>query len=173
MCVVLYTLIILIVLLAQTSPLLATVGSGWRVDLALLAVVYFSLFWHGHRTLLLGCLTGLLQDALSSEVLGLNALSKTLVVFVVQMLCRNVQVHSVLAQGLFTCVAILIDTLGRMSLLLILQLYAFDFRIILGALVQQIVLSLCLIPLISYGLHIVAKKLHVRQGKAPGGVRYT
>jgi rod shape-determining protein MreD len=162
---VLYILVITIALLAQTSPLLATVGSGWRVDLALLVVVYLSLFWPGHRTLFLGCLTGLLQDALSSEILGLNALSKTLVVFVVQMLCRNVQVHSLLAQGLFTCLAILIDTLGRMSLLLILQLYAFDVRIILGALVQQIVLSLCLVPLVSYGVHTLANKLHVRQGK--------
>src|ERR671922_1369993 len=100
----LYAIAILLALLAQTSPLLATVGSGLRVDLALLVVVYFSLFWRGQRPLVLGFLTGLLQDALSSDVLGLNALSKTLTAFTVHALCQNVQVHSLIAQGLFTAV---------------------------------------------------------------------
>ena len=168
MFVVLYSVTILLAFLAQTSPLLATVGSGWRVDLALLVMVYFSLFWRGQRTLLLGFLTGLLQDALSSEVLGLNALSKTLTVFVLQTLCRNVQVRSPIAQGLFTCLAILIDTLSRVSVMLMFQLYVFEPRIILSTLMQQIVLSLCFIPFVCYGLHSLAQKLHVRQGKARG-----
>ncbi len=54
---------ILLALLAQTSPLLFTVGSGLRVDLTLLVVVYFSLFWGGERALVLGFLTGLCHDA--------------------------------------------------------------------------------------------------------------
>lgn len=161
MFVVHYLITILLAFLLQTSPLLMTVGSSWGVDLVLLVVVYFSLFWHGQRTLFLGFLAGLLQDALSSEVLGLNALSKTLTVFVIQSLCRNVQIHSPIAQGIFTCLAILIDILGRVSILLIFQLYAFDLRIILSTLVQQIVLSLCLIPFVCYGLHTFAKTLNV------------
>jgi len=63
---------ILIALLAQTSPLLGTVGSGLRVDFTLLVVVYFSLFWGGERALVLGFLAGLCHDALSSETLGVN-----------------------------------------------------------------------------------------------------
>ena len=62
---------VLLALLLQTSPLLFTVGPGLRVDLTLLVVVYFSLFGGGERALVLGFLTGLCQDALSSEVLGL------------------------------------------------------------------------------------------------------
>lgn len=160
---VLYSIAILIALLAQTSPLLTTVGSGWRVDLALLVVVYFSLFWRGHRTLCLGFLTGLLQDALSSDILGLNALSKTVTVFVIQALCRNVQIHSPIAQGLFTCLGILIDMLSRVSVLLIFQLYAFEPRIILRTLMQQTVLSLCLVPFICYGLNTLANRLRRRR----------
>jgi rod shape-determining protein MreD len=163
---VFYGITILIAFLAQTSPLLATVGSGWRVDLSLLIVVYFSLFWHGQRTLILGFTTGLLQDALSSEILGLNALSKTLTVFVVQTLCRNVQVQSLIAQGLFTCLAILLDMLSRMLVMLIFQLNAFEPRIILSTLVQQTVLSLCLVPFVCRGFHTLAKELHVRPEKA-------
>ena len=161
-----YGIAILLALLLQTSPLLVIVGSSWRIDWTLLIVVYISLFQQGHRILVLGFLTGLLQDALSSEVLGLHALSKTLTVFVVHLLCRNVQVHSLIAQGLFTCLAVLIDTLGRGLLLFIFQSHAFDLRFFLSMLVQQIVLSLCLIPFVCQGLHALARGLHIHQGKA-------
>ena len=40
-----YVTAVLLALLAQTSPLLFTVGPGLRVDLTLMVVVYFSLFW--------------------------------------------------------------------------------------------------------------------------------
>src|SRR2546428_10448900 len=108
---------ILLALLAQTSPLLFTVGSGLRVDLTLLVVVYFSLFWSGGRALVLGFLTGLCHDALSSEVLGLSALSKSLTAFVVHTLSRNVQGQSLIAQVLFTALAVAVDTLGRLVVL--------------------------------------------------------
>ncbi len=159
-----YGLTLLAVLLLQTSPLLTTVGSGWRVDLVLLVVVYLSLFWNGQRVLILGFLAGVSQDALSSEVLGLNALSKTLTVFVVQTLCRNVQVHSLIAQALFTALGILIDTLSRGALLLIFQLYAFEPRLFLLTLVQQTVLSLIIMPVVYRGLDALGKGLGIHQG---------
>ena len=162
MFVVLYTITILVAFLIQTSPLLTTIGSGWRVDLALLVVVYFSLFWNGQRTLILGFVTGLLQDALSSETLGVNALSKTLTVFVLQLLCRNVQVQSPVAQGLFACLAIVIDTLARIIVMLIFQLNAFEPRVILSTFMQQTLLSLLLIPFICRGVQALAYGLRVR-----------
>jgi len=164
----LYAIAILLALLAQTSPLLATVGSGLRVDLALLVVVYFSLFWHGQRPIVLGFLTGLLQDALSSEVLGLNALSKSLAAFVVYTLCRNVQTHSLIAQGLFTCVAIVVDTLGRLLVMIIFQLNTFEPRMVLSTLILQTLLSLLLVPFVCRGLQALAKGLQVRLEKPPG-----
>ena len=156
-----YSIAIFLALLLQTSPLLVTVGSSWRVDLPLLIVVYLSLFRHGPRVLVLGFLTGLLQDALSSEILGLHALSKTLTAFVLQTLCRNVQVHSLIAQGLFTCLAVLLDTLGRGLVFFIFQPHGFDSHFFLSTLVQQTVLSLGLIPFVSRGLDALARGLHM------------
>ncbi|MGQ4807946.1 hypothetical protein NKDENANG_01312 [Candidatus Entotheonellaceae bacterium PAL068K] len=162
-----YGIAIVLALLLQTSPLLVTVGSSWRVDWTLLIVVYLSLYQQGHRILVLGFLSGLLQDALSSEVLGLHALSKTLTGFVVYTLSRNVQVHSLIVQGLFTGLAVLIDALGRgLVLFIFLQLHAFDAHFFLGTLAQQIVLSLCVVPFVCRGLHALAKGLHIHQGKA-------
>lgn len=163
----LYTIATLLAFLGQTSTLLTSVGSGLRVDLALLVVVYFSLFWRGQRPLVLGFLTGLLQDALSSEVLGLNALSKTLTAFTVYTLCQNVQVYSLIAQGLFTAVAIVMDTLGRLFVMIVFQLNTFDPRIFLSTLVQQTLLSLCLAPVVYRGLQALAKVLRIRQDKFP------
>src|SRR5438552_10629062 len=100
----------MLALLAQNSPLLFTVGAGLRVDLILMVVVYFSLFWGWKRALVLGFLTGLCHDALSSEVLGLSALSKSLTAFVVHTLSRNVQGQSLIAQVLFTALAVAVDT---------------------------------------------------------------
>ena len=161
----LYGIAILIALLGQTSPILGTIGAGIRVDFALLVVVYFSLFWRGKRPLILGFLTGLLQDALSSEVLGLSALSKTLTVYSVQRLSQNVQVQSLLAQCLFTCLAVVLDTLGRVVIMLMFQLHTVDLRI-LSMLPQQTLLSLCLGPLVCRGLHALAKGLRLRQAIA-------
>jgi rod shape-determining protein MreD len=166
---VLYTIALFIALLGQTNILLSTVGAGLRVDFALLIVVYFSLFWGSSRPVILGFLTGLFQDALSSEVLGLNALSKTLTAFTVHTLCRNVQIHSVVAQWLFTGLAIVVDMLGRLIVMIIFQLNTFEPRIIVSTLVQQTLISLCLVPLVCRGLQALAKGLRVRQEKLPEG----
>src|SRR6266446_10363016 len=156
---------ILIALLAQTSPLLFTVGSGLRVDLTLLVVVYFSLFWGVERALVLGFLTGLCHDALSSEVLGLSALSKSLTAFVVHTLSRNVQVQSLIAQVLFTCVAVAVDTLARLVVMIVFQLPLLAWPIIVSTFVQQTLLSLLLAPCVCYGLQSAMQHGRVRQDK--------
>jgi rod shape-determining protein MreD len=168
MFILLYGIAILLALLVQTSTVLSTVGSGFRVDLALLVVVYFNLFWRGQRPLLLGFLSGLLQDALSSEVLGLSALSKTLTAFIVQTLCRNVQIQSLIAQCLFTGLAVVLDTSGRVLVMLIFQFNTVDPRLLLSTLPRQTLISLCLVPFVCRGLHALAKGLRVRQEVAAG-----
>ena len=156
---------ILIALLAQTSTLLFTVGSGLRVDLTLLVVVYFSLFWSGERALVMGFLTGLCHDALSSEVLGLSALSKSLTAFVVHSLSRNVQVQSLIAQVLFTSLAVAVDTLARLVVMVVFQLRTLAFPVVLSTFVQQLLLSVLLAPCVCYVLQLVVKHAHGRQDK--------
>src|SRR5262247_2749858 len=137
-----YVTVILLALLAQTSPLLFTVGPGLRVDLTLMVVVYLGLFWGWKRALVVGFLTGLCQDVLSSEVLGLNALSKTLTAFVVHTLSRHVHVQSLTVQVLFTCLAIAGSTF-----------------------VQQTLLSILLAPCVYYGLQSAMQYGHIRPDK--------
>lgn len=159
-----YSLTMAVVFLVQTSPWLAPLDSGWRVDLALLVVVYYGLFWRGERALILGFLTGFWQDALSSEVLGLHALSKTLTVFIIQIACRHVQIHSLVAQVVFTGLAMVIDSLARMLVMLLFQLQMVELELFLPTLVQQTMLSLCLGPLVCRSLQALAKGLRLRQG---------
>src|SRR5262252_9902965 len=147
-----YIAAVLTALLMQTSPLLFTVGPGLRVDLALLVVVYFSLFWGWKQALVLGFLTGLCQDALSSEVLGLSALSKTLTAFVVHTLSRHVHVQSLTVQVLFTCLAVAVDTLARLVVLMVFQLPSVVLPIVCSTFVQQTLLSILLAPCVYYGL---------------------
>jgi rod shape-determining protein MreD len=155
----------LLSLLVQTSPLLFTVGPGLRVDLNLIVVVYFSLFWGGERALVLGFLTGLGQDALSSEVLGLSALSKTLTAFVVHTLSRYVQVQSLMAQVLFTCLAVVVDTLARLVVLLVFQLPMLAWPLVCSTFVQQTLLSVLWAPCVYYGLHSVMQYGQIRPDK--------
>lgn len=159
---------ILIALLAQTSPLLFTVGSGLRVDLTLLVVVYFSLFGSGERALVMGFLTGLCHDALSSEVLGLSALSKSLTAFVVHSLSRNVQVQSLIAQILFTALAVAVDTLARLVVMVVFQLRTLAFSVMVSTFVHQLLLSVLLAPCVCYVLQLVVKQARGRQDKRQG-----
>lgn len=160
-----YVVAVLLSLLAQTSPLLFTVGPGLRVDLSLMVVVYFSLFWGGERALVLGFLTGLGQDALSSEVLGLSALSKTLTAFVVHTVSRHVQVQSLMAQVLFTCLAVVVDTLARLVVLLVFQLPTLALPIVCSTFVQQTLLSILWAPCVYYGLQSAMQYGQIRPDK--------
>jgi len=160
-----YMTAVLLALLAQTSPLLFTVGPGLRVDLTLMVVVYFSLFWDWKRALVLGFLTGLCQDTLSSEVLGLSALSKTLMAFVVHTWSRHVHVQSLTVQVLFTCLAVAVDTLARLVVMVVFQLPLLALSIMLSTFVQQTLLSLLLAPCVCYGLQSAMQHGRVRQDK--------
>jgi rod shape-determining protein MreD len=160
-----YVTAVLLALLAQTSPLLFTVGPGLRVDLTLMVVVYFSLFWNWKRALVLGFLTGLCQDVLSSEVLGLNALSKTLTTFVVHILSRHMQVQSLTVQVLFTCLAVAVDTLARLLVLMVFQLPRLALPIVFSTFVPQTLLSSLLAPCVYYGLQSAMQYGHIRPDK--------
>jgi len=165
MCSAVYVTAVLLALVAQNSPLLFTGGPGLRVDLTLMVVVYFSLFWDWKRALVLGFLTGLCQDTLSSEVLGLSALSKTLMAFVVHTWSRHVHVQSLTVQVLFTCLAVAVDTLTRLVVLMVFQLPSLALPIVFSTFVQQTLLSILLAPCVYYGLQSAMQYGHRRPDK--------
>lgn len=164
---VLYVGMLLLALLLETNPLLFTVGAGLRLDLTLLVVVYGSLFWGGERASVLGFLAGLCQDALSSEVFGLQALSKSVVAFVIQALCTNVQVHSVIAQSLFTGLAISLDTVIRAVVLSVLHGQTVAFTTVCSLWLQQTLVSMVLAPAAYQGWQALVQQVQSRQEKGP------
>ena len=163
-----YIIAVLGAFVLQSNAFFFHVGSGLRVDFVLFVVMYVSLFGGGSRALLVGFLTGLLQDALSSELLGLNALSKTAVAFVLHSLCRNVQVSSLIAQVFLTGLTILVDTITRLVVMGILQSHTFTVTTIVGTFVQQTILSLLLLPVVFYGLQALARCLGIDHPKGQG-----
>jgi rod shape-determining protein MreD len=168
MFVVFAALAILVALLLQTSPLLFTVGPDLRIDMPLLVVVYFSLFWSGPRALGVGFMAGLCQDVLSSGDLGLHAFSKSLSAFAVHMLCRNVQVQHALAQSVFTCLALVVETLAYLLVMAMFQFNTVSFqRGLLSIFVQPALLSVCCTPVVCYGLQALAQSLQLRPEKSP------
>lgn len=162
---VVYMSAVALALLAQTSPVLFTVGPGLRVDLSLVLVVYVSLFWRSERALVWGFITGLCQDALSSDVLGLSACSKSLTAFVIHMLSRHVEAQSLVAQSLFTSLAVVIDTATHLVLTLVLQLPQVALPLVLSTFVQQTLLSILVAPCLCHGLQWAMRLSHVRPDK--------
>lgn len=162
---VVYMSAVALALLAQTSPLLFTVGSGLRLDLSLVLVVYISMFWSGERALIWGFVTGLSQDALSSDVLGLYACSKSLTAFMIHILSRHVEAQSLVAQGLFTSLAVTVDTVVHLVLMLVLQLPMVALPVVFGTFVQQALLSILVAPCVCYGLQWAMRLSHVRPDK--------
>ena len=72
---------IALALLLQTTLMRSLIGGRFVVDLVLVAVVYASLAAGPVSGLMTGTIAGLIQDALSSGVIGVGGLSKSIVGF--------------------------------------------------------------------------------------------
>jgi hypothetical protein len=73
-----------------------------------------------------------------------------------------VQVQSLIAQCLFICLAVVLDTMGRVLVMFMFQLHTVDLRM-LSMLPQQTLLSVCLGPLVCRSLQALGKGLRLRQ----------
>jgi rod shape-determining protein MreD len=146
----------------QISPILRAFGPAWHIDFALLVVVAFTLIWGGQRALLLGFITGLMHDALSSQVFGLNTLSKSLVGFVVLTLSRHTLSHNAMAQRLAACVAIGLDTCIRLVVLAVLQTRPLPLSDALRLMVPYLLLGMVTMPWICQGFVVLARALRLQ-----------
>ncbi|MDH3601273.1 MAG: rod shape-determining protein MreD [Candidatus Tectomicrobia bacterium] len=161
-------LVTLCTFVMQTHPVFRSISPGGHIDLALLVVVGFTLLWGGHRALWFGFVIGLVHDALSSQWLGLNALSKSIVVFIVLNLSRNVQQQSPVVQSLFAAAAIGLDTTIRLFMLAVLQSQIVPLAAVLHTLLPHLLLGLILMPGICAGLRLLAHILRVLPEKGQG-----
>lgn len=74
---VLLTLVVSLLL----QMVVARYAGSWHIDLVLVGVVYAAVYWGPAAGILAGTLGGLTQDLLSSGVVGVGGLAKTLVGF--------------------------------------------------------------------------------------------
>ena len=74
---VLVTVVVAVVL--QVTLARFTVGGRWTFDLVLVGVVYAALAWGPVAGMFAGTIGGLLQDVLSTGIVGVGGLSKTLI----------------------------------------------------------------------------------------------
>lgn len=78
------TSVLLTVIIAVTLQLMLaryTVGGRWLFDLVLIGVVYAALKWGPVAGMLTGTCGGLIQDVLSTDIVGTGGLAKTIVGF--------------------------------------------------------------------------------------------
>ena len=76
-------LAIAVALALQTTLARFLVGSGIRLDLVLVVVIYAALTWGPVAGLLSGTVGGIVQDALSGGIIGVSGLAKSTVGFLV------------------------------------------------------------------------------------------
>ncbi len=167
----LYLLAVIVALVLQTHLVFRDVSVVWHVDLALLVVISGCSQWQERRALMFGFITGLMHDALSSDVMGLHAVSKAVVAFAVLFLWRNVQSHSLILQSGFAALAAALDTATRLCLLALFQSRVYPMSMILQVMIPHMLLGAALMPLIHTGLRVVMQALHLRseqgQSNAP------
>lgn len=172
MLLLLSALIALCTLAIQTHPIFRYLGPSGHVDLSLLLVVSFTLLWGGQRAIVFGFIIGLIHDTLSSEWLGLNALSKCLVVFVISMLARQTQSNNPIVQGIFAATASLLDASIRLVLLTLLQSHSLAPLRALHTVLLHTLLALIITPCICAALRALAQTLHIQPEKGSGNVSF-
>lgn len=72
-------LTLIVSVLLQMVVARSAIGGAWRVDLVLVGVVYAAMYWGPAAGILVGTLGGLTQDLLSSGIVGVSGLAKTLI----------------------------------------------------------------------------------------------
>jgi rod shape-determining protein MreD len=158
---VLYIPAVLWAFALQTSSSVRVLGPGWHVDLALLVVIAFALLRGGPQALLLGFITGLIHDLISSDLFGLGILIKSLAAFVVLSLSSLTLWHSAVTQSLIAGLAISLATLIRFATLSTLRAQPLPIAEALHVVAPHVVLGMVIMPLMCKGLFVLERALHL------------
>ncbi|HUU51317.1 MAG TPA: rod shape-determining protein MreD [Nitrospinota bacterium] len=86
------------IFLVQTTSLHHLAIYGIQPDLVLVLTIYFSFKSKGDKGIIIGALLGLLQDLLSSGILGLNFFTKGFIAFLVGNLRNNIAIGNIVTQ---------------------------------------------------------------------------
>jgi rod shape-determining protein MreD len=110
----------------QTTLASLVIRGTAALDLVLIVVVYLGLVFGPVTGLLLGMTAGLIQDALSSGLIGVGGLAKTVVGFVAGLLGTQFNVASPLFRFLVFILGTVIHAVIFMGLYVLLDLRQFD-----------------------------------------------
>lgn len=158
-----YLLAAAVALVLQMHGVFRSVGTVWHVDLVLLVVVSGCLQWEERRALTFGFITGLMYDALSSDVMGLNAVSKVVVAFVVVLLSRHIRSHSLILQSGIAALAMVLDTATRLFVLAMFQSRVYPLSMTLQVVIPHMLLGAACMPLMHTGLRMMLQALHLHR----------
>jgi rod shape-determining protein MreD len=158
---VLYIPAVLWAFALQTSPSVRALGPVWHIDFALLVVVAFALLWGGQQTLLIGFITGLIHDTLSSDLFGLNTLIKSLAGFVALTLSSHTLSHNAVTQGCVAGLAIGLDMLIRLAILSVLRAQPWPLIEAVHLTIPHVLLGMATMPWICKGLLVLARALRL------------
>jgi rod shape-determining protein MreD len=166
---VFYFLAVIVALVLQTHVVFHGVSAVWHVDLALLVMVSGCPQWAERRALVFGFITGLMDDALSSDVMGLHAVSMAVVAYTTLLLSRHMQPHSLVLQSGFAALATALDTAVRLFVLAVFQSRVYPLSLILQVVLPQVLLGAVCMPLIHTGLRVTMQVLNLcpTQGQPP------
>jgi rod shape-determining protein MreD len=134
--------------LQTTLTRFAIAGTG-AVDVVLVAVVYVALTTGPVGGMLSGTVAGLIQDALSSGVIGIGGLAKTLVGFLVGAFGQQFIVTAALPRFVMFVVATALHAAVFMGLYVALGLRVFPSP---GAAIASQALANALVGLVSFGI---------------------
>jgi rod shape-determining protein MreD len=129
-------LILLLVVVFQSLFFEPLRIANTKLDLPLLLVVYISLTRGAKEGVIFGFSIGLLVDVLSPYFLGLNALTKTLLGYLVGNFRENLFVESIYFKGLVIFLALILN-----DLLYYMVYSGFDIPVILGIVFFSSILS--------------------------------
>jgi rod shape-determining protein MreD len=117
---------IALALALQTTLARFVVGGTAAIDLVLVVVVYVALTTGPGTGMLAGSLAGLIQDALSSGVIGIGGLAKSLVGFLAGMIGQQFIVTAALPRFVMFLAATVVHSAVFMGLYAVLDLRTFD-----------------------------------------------
>lgn len=125
---------VILALALQTTLTRSLIGGRFVVDLVLVAVVYAALAAGPVSGLITGTAAGLIQDALSSGVIGIGGLSKTIVGFVAGLVGTQFIVAQSPSRFVVFFVATIVHAALFMGTYVVLGLRTFDnaYTVVLG-----------------------------------------
>jgi rod shape-determining protein MreD len=119
-------LAVAVALALQTTLASLVIRGTAALDLVLIVVVYLALISGPVPGLLIGCAAGLVQDALSSGIIGIGGLAKTVVGFIAGVLGTQIIVAAPLSRFVVFVLATVVNSAVFMGLYTALGLRQFD-----------------------------------------------